>query len=336
MSAEEVGASIAALRLRLPQLEGKANKRERQAVSRELYRLENSDVHVAAEKEVRAADALALAEAEAADAQRQERELREEEARSRPVADAAADSCGAREESLEERMHFRRQVEDLFDDYAPTFEADLCNELGYEMPQEVLRTLLELRGPDLGSDGSPPRLSRTCCVDLGCGTGLAGASLRPHLGGELVGCDLSRRMLEVAAASRPGLYDSLVASDAVSFLRRRVGACAADLIVATDVICYMRSLVDLAAAAEASLCVGGVFAFSTEIAAADECGGAPPDGAGWVERRSERIAHCEEYVRWLVAQSPKLELTSLHETVGRRDGRDAIRAHVVVLTKCAA
>ena len=48
------------------------------------------------------------------------------------------------------------------------------------------------------------------------------------------------------------------------------------------------------AAATRCLRRGGLFAFSTERCDAHECG-----TAGWVERASERIAHCPEYLRWL-------------------------------------
>ena len=43
-------ASVEALRVRLPELEGKANKKERTAVNKELYALENDDAYAAAVK----------------------------------------------------------------------------------------------------------------------------------------------------------------------------------------------------------------------------------------------------------------------------------------------
>ena len=49
----------------------------------------------------------------------------------------------------------------------------------------------------------------------------------------------------------------------------------ADLLVGADVCCYMRSLVDLLAAAEAALSDGGVLAFSTEAAGLAEVANAP-------------------------------------------------------------
>ena len=47
----EVEAKLAALNARLPDLEGKANKKERTAVSKEIYALQNDGKYVAAKKE---------------------------------------------------------------------------------------------------------------------------------------------------------------------------------------------------------------------------------------------------------------------------------------------
>ena len=46
----ETEAKIKALQLRLPELEGKANKKERTAVNKEIYALENDEAYVAALK----------------------------------------------------------------------------------------------------------------------------------------------------------------------------------------------------------------------------------------------------------------------------------------------
>lgn len=78
-------------------------------------------------------------------------------------------------------------------------------------------------------------------VDFGCGTGLMGVQLRVACCGRLIGCDLSRGMLKVAATRHKGVYDELVASDAISFLRK-LSPGSADLIVGCDVCVYLRSL----------------------------------------------------------------------------------------------
>mmetsp|Transcript_26185 Transcript_26185/g.59428 ORF Transcript_26185/g.59428 Transcript_26185/m.59428 type:complete len:238 (-) Transcript_26185:469-1182(-) len=60
----EIEAKIEALKLRLPDLEGKANKKERTQVNKEIYTLENDEVYVAA---LKAQVATARAEAEKQD-----------------------------------------------------------------------------------------------------------------------------------------------------------------------------------------------------------------------------------------------------------------------------
>lgn len=231
------------------------------------------------------------------------------------------------------RMHFATCVEEMFDDYADDFESELRGDLGYRMPEEITKTLVEALAA--GSDGM---LSRTVCVDLGAGTGLAGATLKPHCTGKLVGCDLSGRML--AVAQRKKIFDDLQRTDVVAYLHKFVQPAGCDLIVAADVLVYMRPLTDLFSYAADRLSVGGVFAFSTEKCEAAECGaeGAPAGGdaawgAGWVERPSERIAHCDDYLRWLVGRHADLEIRSLHEATVRRDEGKGIKSSVCIVVK---
>ena len=89
---EETEAKLAALRIRLPELEGKANKKERTAVSKELYSLENNEAYCSAVK-------LALdgnrAQAALADDEAHETKLKEEAAEEearRTAAEARAEA----------------------------------------------------------------------------------------------------------------------------------------------------------------------------------------------------------------------------------------------------
>jgi predicted TPR repeat methyltransferase len=74
----------------------------------------------------------------------------------------------------------------LFDDYAARFDAHLAGELGYRGPELIAAALDRL---------DSRRFSR--CIDLGCGTGLAGAALRERVD-TLIGVDLSPRMIAKA------------------------------------------------------------------------------------------------------------------------------------------
>jgi predicted TPR repeat methyltransferase len=247
--------------------------------------------------------------------------------------DAAAER--AAERARIQRMHFAACVEEMFDDYAPTFEKSLVTELNYKLYNELPGTLDDVQKqqqqqqPGDDDDGTPPPLSATLAVDLGCGTGLAGQALKSRCVGRLVGCDLSRRMLLVAK-KKVGVYDELVACDCVAYLHRNVKPATADLIVAADVLVYMRDLADLFDAVVAALRPGGLFAFSTEMASSEEVGG--EGGAGWVERPTERIAHSEEYLRRLAA-SRDLQVSHLSETIVRRDSGRGLPGHLVVMAK---
>ena len=317
---EEVELKIETLKLRLPSLEGKANKKERTTVNKEIYALSNDGTYVAA---VRAAKEQFRAEVAVVEDRSHAAKLAGEAEAAGKWArnpDAETDS----ERTL--RIYWRNQVEGLFDDYAPTFEHSLVRTLGYDVPEKLEAILAKDHADSSGV------LSDTLAVDLGCGTGLAGAKLRHRCRGRLIGCDLSSRMIE-QARKKHGVFDALEAQDCVAFLQRRVAASSADLIVAADVLLYMRSLTDLFAAVAAALRPGGLFAFSTELGQDGECGGIPPEGRGWVERQSERIAHSEEYLRWLIETTDGLQLRSLMVTNIRNEARKALSGHLCIVSK---
>src|SRR5256714_15554478 len=85
-------------------------------------------------------------------------------------------------------------VRTLFDQYAPRFDRALAD-LNYAAPA-MLRDAVTAHGTRFGS-----------MLDLGCGTGLAGAAFRPHVDW-LVGGDLSPKKIEGARGK--GLDDRLV------------------------------------------------------------------------------------------------------------------------------
>uniref|UniRef100_UPI001F248BE2 class I SAM-dependent DNA methyltransferase n=1 Tax=Falsiroseomonas oryziterrae TaxID=2911368 RepID=UPI001F248BE2 len=141
-------------------------------------------------------------------------------------------------------------VRELFDQYAPRFDADLQDQLGYRTPR-LLAALLDRAG--VAADGTRRVL------DLGCGTGLSGLPLKPHAR-RLVGLDLSPRML--AEARRRGIYDALEEADLLDWLPRHPGRF--DLIAAADVLNYLGDLGPALAAIAAALAPGGIAAFSIE------------------------------------------------------------------------
>jgi predicted TPR repeat methyltransferase len=87
-------------------------------------------------------------------------------------------------------------VRHLFDQYAGRYDTALIEHLRYRGPAILLEAVQRvMRGL-----GCPPLFGEV--LDLGCGTGLAGAVFRP-LAGHLVGVDLSPAM--VAKANEKGI-----------------------------------------------------------------------------------------------------------------------------------
>jgi predicted TPR repeat methyltransferase len=144
-------------------------------------------------------------------------------------------------------------VKELFDAYAPRFDADLEGRLGYRTPT-LLAALLTQAGI------APDRSRRV--LDLGCGTGLSGVALKPFAK-RMTGLDLSPRML--AEAGKRGLYDVLEEADLLEWLPRH--AARFDLVAAADVLNYLGELGPALRSIAGALAPGGVAAFSVEAGA---------------------------------------------------------------------
>ena len=141
-------------------------------------------------------------------------------------------------------------MRDLFDQFAPRFEAELTGALDYRTPS-LLAGLLERAGVAAAR--------RLRVLDLGCGTGLSGAALA-DFARRLEGLDLSPRML--AEARKRGIYHALHKADLLDWLPGRTGAF--DLIAAADVLNYLGELAPALAAIAGALAAGGMAAFSVE------------------------------------------------------------------------
>ena len=250
---------MTALRLRASALQGKEHKRQRTALNRRLYELENGDEYVAA------ISALRREQRHARDVASEEARTADEAQHTQRVCDSSGTRKGSCTLTAAEQRHFRSEVTDMFDEYAPTFEAQL-RKLCYQTPAKIEAALVQsLRQGETF-------ISSSLAIDLGCGTGLAGVALRSRCRGHLVGCDLSSGMIARAAQKRqpgsgPAVYDSLTECDLIAFLHQMSPA-SADLIVAADVLVYMRNLSDLFEGVEAVLAPGGRFALALSISCA--------------------------------------------------------------------
>jgi predicted TPR repeat methyltransferase len=170
-------------------------------------------------------------------------------------------------------------VRRLFDQYAARFETSLVERLDYCGPA----LLREAVAAVMWRAGRPLRFA--AMLDLGCGTGLAGAAFGPFIN-NLVGVDLSPAMIARAEAKR--LYDRLVTGDALDALKAEAGGqIRYDLAVAADVFVYVSELDPIIDAVTDILAPGGLFAFTVETHA----------GEGIKLLPTLRYAHAEEYVR---------------------------------------
>jgi 2-polyprenyl-6-hydroxyphenyl methylase/3-demethylubiquinone-9 3-methyltransferase len=203
----------------------------------------------------------------------------------------------------------------LFDQHAEAFDEMLVDQLGYHTPME-LRERLRERG-----FAGCARL-----LDLGCGTGLTGQSLR-DMAEHLTGVDLSEGML--AVADEKGVYDDLYVGDAEGFLMASAEEEGAvwDLIVATDVLPYVGALEGLFAAAAACLAPGGGLAVSTETLPE-----AAFEGRGYRVGPKQRFAHAEGYLRTTLTDAGLTVEEILPITV-RHDEGAPIPGHLVFARK---
>lgn len=207
-------------------------------------------------------------------------------------------------------------VRALFDHYAPAFDKALTEGLDYRAPALLLNAV------ETACRKTGRAAHFGAMLDLGCGTGLAGAVFRP-LVDRLVGVDLSPRMIEQARAKT--LYDRLDVSDDVQFLAAEHAAGAVyDLILAADVFVYLSDLAPVVAAAARVLAPGGFFAFTLET----------HPGDGIILGAALRYAHGADHARAALACAG-LNLLSLEAAATRREKGLPVPGLVVVAQSVA-
>lgn len=196
-------------------------------------------------------------------------------------------------------------VRGLYDHYAGNFDAHLVERLAYRAP-EIIAEALTVHWPAL-----PPQPS---ALDLGCGTGLAGAPLKVHLG-RLAGVDVSPAM--IARAAERGIYDALDTADLITFLERPGPTY--DLVVAADVLIYFGDLAPVLRGVANRLTEPGRFVFTTEDAGPERI----------KLHQGLRYAHSAEYLRQVLASSG-LDLLSIEPTATRREDDRPVAGWIVV------
>ncbi len=189
-------------------------------------------------------------------------------------------------------------VRTLFDQYAPRFDRAL-EDLSYRAPALLLDAVravaAQQHAPHFGT-----------MLDLGCGTGLAGAVFRPHVDW-LVGVDLSPRLIDAARAK--GLYDRLGVGDIAAFLRGEQAG-SAHLVIAADVFAYVGDLAEVCAGVARVLAPGGLFGFTVET----------HEGEGAIVGAKMRYAHSADFVSGAIADAG-LTLREMTRASSRTENR---------------
>ncbi|KQV81699.1 methyltransferase [Rhizobium sp. Root1220] len=200
-------------------------------------------------------------------------------------------------------------VETLFDQHAEVFEDVLVEQLGYHVPMLVRQRLQELKlGP----------FKRM--LDLGCGTGLTGGTLR-DLCEDMTGIDLSENMVEIA--HEKDLYETLFVAEVEDFLDDN-DEDPFDLITATDVLPYLGALEPLFFGAAENLNQGGLLIFSSETLPETTLEGRP-----YMVGPRQRFAHSEAYVRERLAATGFVLVEVTDINVRMEDGQPT-PGHLVI------
>jgi predicted TPR repeat methyltransferase len=218
-------------------------------------------------------------------------------------------------------------VKELFDRYAPHFDAHLEQRLAYQVPALMKHALEQVLQP---SGALMPCMDRV--LDLGCGTGLCGDFLRPWTK-HLSGVDLSENMLDQARMK--GQYDDLQCADIHDYLETENDP--VQLVLAADVLVYIGRLDRLFKLAHDRLADGGLFAFTVELN--EDEGESEKRPGDYVLLGSQRYAHSEAYLRRLSQQTHDLDwkvdwkIEKLEMHIARHDHGKAIEIALGIFRK---
>jgi predicted TPR repeat methyltransferase len=200
-------------------------------------------------------------------------------------------------------------VETLFDQHAESFEDILVAQLGYAVPVMVRQRLQELKlGP----------FKRM--LDLGCGTGLTGGTLR-DMADDITGIDISENMVEIA--HEKDLYETLYVAEVEDFLEDNDDE-PFDLVTATDVLPYLGALEALLFGAAENMVAGGIFAFSSETLPDATLAGRP-----YMVGPHQRFAHARSYIEERLAATG-FEIVEISDINVRMQNGEPSPGHLVI------
>ncbi|HET7086284.1 MAG TPA: methyltransferase domain-containing protein [Rhizomicrobium sp.] len=198
-------------------------------------------------------------------------------------------------------------VRHLFDQFSADYDQRMIEQLAYAAPQ-ILFDLAQLVMP--GRDG-------LAILDLGCGTGLAGAVFKP-LAARLDGVDLSPAM--IAKARKRNIYQHFEIGDLETMLA--APGPSYDLILAADTLVYLGDLAPVFQGAHRRLKPGGFFLFTVEGA----------EGDGFELGPKRRWRHSESYIRQL-AQQTGFGVNGFVSAAPRQEANQPVQGFAVALAR---
>ncbi|MEO8301873.1 MAG: methyltransferase, partial [Rhizomicrobium sp.] len=196
-------------------------------------------------------------------------------------------------------------VRHLFDQFSADYDQRMIGQLAYAAPQILF---------DLAAMVMPGRKNLSA-LDLGCGTGLAGAVFKP-LAARLDGVDLSPAMIDKARAR--SIYDDLSVGDLETALA--AAGPQYDLILAADTLVYLGDLALVFEAARRRLSPDGYFLFTVEKAQA----------SGFELGPKRRWRHSEAYLRELAVRVG-FDVAGFVAAAPRREASQPVEGFAVAL-----
>lgn len=191
----------------------------------------------------------------------------------------------------------------LFDQYAPSFEKALVEKLQYHVPEHMAALL--------------PNPSYQKMLDIGCGTGLGGVTMRSRVR-NLTGIDIAPGMITQARQKK--IYDALFTISLENFLKETSETF--DLVFCADVLVYMGPLENVFALISQKMERNGHFVFSVQHIAGDE----------WALGPDHRYAHSVLYLERCAIQAGLTIQAGLDLAI-RLDQGLPVAGHIMVLVK---
>ena len=201
-------------------------------------------------------------------------------------------------------------VRHLFDQFSADYDARMLVHLRYA-GHTILRQLADL---------VLPVRQDLFVLDLGCGTGLAGAAFR-DMAARLDGIDLSPAM--IAKAGERAIYERLSVADIETALFE--SAAAYDLVLAADSLVYLGDLTAVFVGAAQALKPGGMFLFTAERG----------EDADFSLGDKRRWRHSEAYIRAEAARAG-LDLVGLIQCSPRTEAGRPVPGLAVALAKAGS